>query len=357
MAEYPRLNRSPFFNTFTNRRASNTNQNRQHTLQHNPHRDVAEEPGHLQHYALLRSLAAHPQRPGQQNMASQQQKPLYQHSSVPHTIMPQEAQPINLPTAQNPQEELNPQQIAERIQQLNRDLPDGVWFEPLDVDAKTALQNMNKDNSIQQNTPNKPIVPSSRGLPDGVRYEPIDEEAMVALKKLGKDIPTNSNVPTMAPTPVSPQLETKEEAKVEAKAPLSTPSPESIHLLEQLIQDERNASIYYQYLSGIAPTGEIQENLQNISKECNKWSDHHHQILQKIHGRSYDPKDAPINTTIGFSPGVEVAIIEERKILEAMAGLMDLLEDTVDSYSLQKLINRRMIRLNWLQWAMLSLKS
>ena len=369
MTEYPHLNRSPFFNTFTNRRSGNVNQNRQHTLRQNTNRDAA-EPRHLQHYALLRSLASHPQRPRQQGTSPQQ-------PYIPRNIMPQDSQSNNFSEANEYREEHNPQQIAERIQQINSGLPDGVRFEPLDNETKVILQNMGKENSthnnshnenhneppaiakppvpnIPKNTPVKPNIPSNRGLPDGVRYEPIDEATMDILKNMGKSAPTNKtpspSVPRTIDAPNLINSSPTRPAASEAKESTALPPSKSIELLEQLIQDESNASIYYQYLAGIAPN-EIKEDLQNISKECNKWSSHHQQVLQKLHGRFYDPKDARINTEIGFSPGIEVAIIEERKILETMTELMDLLENNADSHSLQKLINRRMIRLNWLQWA------
>ena len=92
MAEYPRLNRSPFFRTFANaHRIGNVVQNKQRLAQRSL-------PG-------AASAPVHEQAGG-------------------HT--PPSAPPI-------------PQNAAERFQQANRGLPDGVRFEPSDEETRAAL--------------------------------------------------------------------------------------------------------------------------------------------------------------------------------------------------------------------------
>jgi len=164
---------------------------------------------------------------------------------------------------------------------------------------------------------------ANRGLPDGVRFEPIDDETKAALEKLGK----------------APAAET-EEPQIE------TQNDECIPLLERLIQDERNASLFYAYLSGIAPSEEHKHAIQEISRECENRSRQYNQILQSRHNRSFDAKEPQINMTMSFSQGVQVAITEERKILEAMAALIESLED---AQTVQNMLNKRLIKLSFLQ--------
>lgn len=140
----------------------------------------------------------------------------------------------------------------------------------------------------------------------------------------------------------------------------------SAELLERLIQDERNASVYYKYLSENAPSAGYQETLTGVAKDCEERCLGYQQILQSLYARSFEPKETPVTTTVGFDRGIEIAVSEERKILESMAELLDEIEEIEEiehlkgrasARAMQNLINKRMIRLSWLQWTMYQMRS
>ncbi|MCL2421652.1 MAG: hypothetical protein FWD03_07335 [Defluviitaleaceae bacterium] len=282
--------------------------------------------------------APHRQLPMNQHMMPPREQPMPPQMVQPQTMMPQVPQPMQSAPAQPDSQPLPPQTAAERFRQVNRGLPDGVTFEPLDEETKAALQKLGMAPSQSPQTPSSPpsppqtppvpATPSSMPFPSG----PIPPMPMTA-------------------TPITPKPETSNIQETPAMS-----SPESAALLEQIIQDERNASIFYQHLSGISPSGEFQESLQGIARDCESHTTQLRQLLQKTHGRPFEPKNTPINTTVGFAQGVQMAVNEERKVLDTMAKLIDQLADSSDKYAVQNLLNKRMIRLNWLQWAMFQAK-
>ena len=280
MAEYPKqtVNRSPFFKTFTNsgRRPGNI-VNRQRALENMPGLPVVQEA-----------------------MSTQINWSAVQQASVPKS--PQMLEPIEPPA---------PEDAAQRFRQVNRGLPDGVRFEPLDDETKAALERLGK-----------------------IQEEAVEEEVREEVREAKAIAPPRAPVPQPVPTP--PVLVSQESTK-------------SAEVLERLIQDERNASIYYQGLSGIAPAEDMQASLQAIAKDCEAWRGQYQQILQKLHEKTFEPKNTTINVTVQFDRGVEMAASEERKILESMAELIDHLEDRDSAKVMQNLINKRMIRLSWLQ--------
>ena len=358
MSDYPRPNRSPYFKTFTARRTGNVVQNRQNLLQQASRRVTAEQEN-LQHYALMRDAPSrralggfwdtsqpagavphnpYQQSPMQQNPVTQSpvlQTPM-QHSPVQHSPMQQS--PVQQTIEQPPNRaqpgpqtdkapQLSPQTAAERFQQVNRGLPDGVVFEPLDNETRAVLQ------SIGITGQAKPNIPPSVAKPNPAPVATVVSSPAAA----------NTTVPVPGHKDEKPDGN-------------NTASPESANMLEGLIQDEYNAAVYYKYLSGAAPSGDFQKKLQGIANDCEKRRGLYQSILKNLHGRGFEPKNNPVNTTVGFAQGMEMAVMEENKMLDAMTELMEHLTDRASIYTMQSLLNKRMIRLNWLQWALFKLK-
>jgi len=250
-----------------------------------------------------------------------------------------------------------PEAAAEHIQQINQGLPDGVRYEAMDEETQAALQKIQGGQTIEQATPQTP-VPSppvqvqqqtpeiaanhiqqvNRGLPDGVRYEPIDDETKAALQKI-------QNMQNTAETPPAQ----------EAVQPVSEPVTrentlhQSADLLKRLLQDEQNALQYYQYLSEIAPSEDLQKKLQEISQSCNGRSNTYRQMLQD----DFNAREIEINDSIQFAQGMAIALREETKILDNMAKLI---EQSGNDSNLQNMLNKRLIQQTWLQWVLLQAK-
>ena len=248
----------------------------------------------------------------------------------------------------------SPEAAAEHIQQINLDLPDGVRYEAMNEETQVALQKIQGAQAVTQPPPPAPaptppvqappqtpevaanhIQQVNRGLPDGVRYEPIDEETKAALQKIQ-----------------AIQNQNTEETSSEQVEIIPTPDPspqENTSLLKRLIQDEQNAYQFYQYLSEIAPLEDLQKKLQEISRVCHNRRNTYTQMLQD----DFNAEEIQINNTIQFAQGIAIALREETKILDNMAKLI---EQSGNDSNLQNLLNKRLILQNWLQWALLQTK-
>jgi len=380
MADYPRLSQSPFFKTFATSRTGNVPRN--HPLQRGTH-NHASEPGSLQHYPMMRGILTHGeisrlQRQSMPSRGSHVAQPMThnvtqptQQNMLPHQPpMPQATSHQSTQTASAPLEPqiLPPQTAAERFQRVNRGLPDGVQFEPLDEETKAILRQIGKD------VPTAPAnVPPSTPLhePNGpISTQPPTSSAEFIPPQPSTGIPgaipaqlptlppgaIPSQLPTLPPGIIPPQPLSLQQNEAQSQEITAIPPAESAALLEKLIQDDRNASIYYQHLSEIAPGEDFKGALQGIIKDCDGRQSQYHQILQTLHDRGFEPKNNAINTTIDFDQGIEMAILEERKILESMAELIEQLIDKTNAQIIQNLLNKRMIHLSWLQWAMFRIK-
>ena len=476
MAEYPRLNRSPFFKTFTAHRIGNVERRMQHPLQRGVPNN-ASEPGNLQHYPMLggiltpgelsrlhqqsmpanrqpvasntlrpmqqpnihmRSPIRHGTHPAAHNMMQpiqQMTHPMHQ-NIIPQPILPEQpvsisaSGPASTPASPIP-ETLPPQTAAERFRQVNRGLPDGVQFEPLDEETKAILRKMGKLSEVPANPhttvipsmPNNPSVaaipptftnpsiaatpPIPITSPHPLHHEPTTAQSVKAAPGQFPSLPSGAvptqlpslpsgavpvqlpappsgaipaQLPALPPGAIPSQLPSLSSRAIPAQLPalppgfiptqaappqnpetlsqgaVPTPSSESAVLLERLIQDDRNASVYYQHLSEIAPAGDFQDTLHSIARECEGRQNQYQQIMQNLHDRTFEPNQNTVNTSVDFDQGVEMAVIEERKILESMAELIEQLNDKASADVLQNLLNKRMIRLNWLQWAMFRIR-
>ena len=412
MADYPSLNRSPFFKSFAKaHRVGGIVQKNQRLMQQSTNRstnnmDMAES-GNLQHYtmppirqvtypmpqdtvsqaippmlqgampqnmpAMPHNLMAQPMLHGPHNAIPQpmpprphnampQPMPPRPHNAMPqsmphgpHNIMPQNPMPQHTPTMQpigqpDPASSMpappSPQNAAERFQTINRGLPDGVRFEPLDDETKAALKKLGLSGPAPKPADSPPAQPQPKTQP-----QPLPAQPQPKTQPQSPPARPQPNIQPQSP-PDQQQSKTQPQPPSESFAALPEHPPESIALLERLIQNERNAAVYYQYLSEIAPVNEFKDALQEITRDCENRRGQFSEILKNLNGQEFEPKNTPINTAVEFNQGVDIAFMEERKVLEAMAELIDKFgsSEEKNAYIMQNMLNKRMIRLNWLQW-------
>ena len=401
MADYPpRLNRSPFFRTFSNTQRIGNIVRKNHMI-HAGSKEAGEA-GSLQFYSMppirqvtqnlmpqqmtqmasqpipqQSSMQAIPQQAPMQPISQQapmqtipqqmpmqaipQQMPVQAAPTVPmphqmQNFIPQQmpAQPMSLPSMPMPEITMpappNPQNAAERFSQVNKGLPDGVRFEPLDEETKAALKKLGmmpqQPAKLEQpaalEQPKAPITPTVPAAPVQARMPNMPPGGPLHVNNPVS--PGQAPPPRTGPTPPRPQTQPQNQPQH---------SSESVPILERLIQDERNAAVYYGYLSEIAPTEEHKNTLHIIANGCEGRRGQYQQLLHNMHSRTFEPRESEINTAVSFEQGMRIAVSEERKILEAMADLIDKLESSGSSArAVQNMINKRMIQLNWLQWTM-----
>jgi hypothetical protein len=170
----------------------------------------------------------------------------------------------------------------------------------------------------------------NRNLPDGVHYEPLDADA---LRRLQGGAATPMPPPPELPfTPVPP-----------------TPFSEKTNaLLERLIQDERNSVVFYTYLAEAAPFDDAAESLKSIAEGCGQRQKIYGGMYQKLTGKEFTPKESKINTGIPFREGVALALSEENKSVRALTDWLDSGPDNATASTVQNIINKKIVNANLL---------
>jgi rubrerythrin len=170
----------------------------------------------------------------------------------------------------------------------------------------------------------------NRNLPDGVHYEPLDANALRQLQS-GAATPTPPP-PELPFTPVPP-----------------TPFSEKTNaLLVRLIQDERNSVVFYTHLAEDAPGEDIAESLKKIAEGCGQRQKTYGEMYQKLTGKEFTPKESKINTGIPFRDGVALALSEENKSVRALTDWLDSRPDSATAFTVQNIINKKIVNANLL---------
>jgi len=231
--------------------------------------------------APLPHSRGNPTRP-QQQMSQQRQMPQQQRQ------MPTRPQHTPQPPTQPVQNlQPTPELAAEQFRRVNKNLPDGVMYEPIDDDIMRLL----KENGHIKNAP-------AQGTP-----QPIASAA-----------PSVAPATPLAPMPASPSL-----SKITTT-------------LESLAQDEHNAKIFYTNLS-----------LSNLANACEVRLNQYVQILKSHFDRDFTPQDKELHTNIPFAEAITLAITEENKALVTLGGLLDQVEGTIVERLIERVINKKLI--------------
>jgi hypothetical protein len=207
-----------------------------------------------------------------------------------------------------------------------------------------AMQTVPQAAAVPPITPAERFQQVNKGLPDGVVYEPLDEQTKSLLRSMNKTQAAES-------VPQPPQQFQQPLQQPLQQPPKQADIPQNADLLERLIQDERNASVFYRFLSGVAPAGEYQETLSHIAGECAARYGRYRQLLQDTDGHDFAPEETVINPSAGYAAGVRFAVAEEHKMLRAMADLLDSGFEGEHARVVQGLFNKKLVRQQWLMWA------
>jgi len=185
----------------------------------------------------------------------------------------------------------------------------------------------------------------NKSLPDGVMYEPLDEDIIRLLKEnghLSKSQPPQQNT---AP-PQQPVLPTQQTAPPPATStpPPATHHPEKITTaLQKLTQDEQNAHIFYSGVAQNAPTDGIKKALTDMAGDCRTRLAQYIQILQTQFNITFIPEIKDINTAIPFEKAISLAITEESKALTNLGELLDYAEDTSLERQIQRILSKKVV--------------
>lgn len=105
--------------------------------------------------------------------------------------------------------------------------------------------------------------------------------------------------------------------------------------LKDFIQRERNANIFYKYLSSIADNEENSSALEYLSNESKRHFNELNILHEEENGTKYEVKETKINNIINFKDGIAWAIELENK------GLIDIIDisENIESETTYKKIN------------------
>ncbi|MDR3240443.1 MAG: hypothetical protein LBT44_10240 [Clostridiales bacterium] len=190
----------------------------------------------------------------------------------------------------------------------------------------------------QQPVPPQPVPPTQTApeaqapLPDGVRMEPLDENTWKLLQGAGATAASGAAVQSGVTAAKAPALAAPSVGKSAGVAPPASPSAAApgfaaknsvARQLEDIMQDERNASVFYQYLSGTARREDYRDFLRKTGTE----SDRRHQLFNGLYQKwaptAFQAKDADINTRVSFDDGISLAIVEEGNIIDKMNNIFE----------------------------------
>jgi len=184
----------------------------------------------------------------------------------------------------------------------------------------------------------------NRGLPDGVRYEPLDEDTMRLLRENGHisdalPAPKQATMPITAQNPVP--------APTTAQAP-SSEMQKSIEIIQSLIQDERNAHIFYSHLATSANIEWTTKALEQIAEDCNRNTRQLSELLSAHMNSSFTPEEAEINTGLELETALNLALSEESKTLRTLIELADNINIREAEKIIQVMINFKIANYNQL---------
>jgi len=177
----------------------------------------------------------------------------------------------------------------------------------------------------------------NKNLPDGVMYEPLDDDIMRLLKDNGH-IP---NSPPKSPSP--PPSSTTTQPPSPQIPPTTIVSSEIAKTIENLAQNERNAQVFYTVISHISPSEETKKSLSQLAEGSKSRTTQYIQILHTHFDSKFSPQEKEINTNLSFQDAISLAIAEENKALSTLCDLLDQAEGTSLERQIERIINKKVV--------------
>lgn len=118
--------------------------------------------------------------------------------------------------------------------------------------------------------------------------------------------------------------------------------------IEEFIQDETNASIFYNQLSNKCRNNLYTDKLLYISNECMLQCNDLKSYYKNISSKQFEPKAIPINTNISFKAGLSLAIEEEMKSYDKICKIIDNVSSK-DTDIFYKMALKKLNRINFIQ--------
>jgi len=281
------------------------------------------------------------QNPRQHTALSPTPQPQPQHSNMamPHTAP-------NNPANMTPPQPPSPEQAAQHFRRTNKGLPDGVRFEPLDEETMRLL----RDNGHlppappatgQQPQANLATTPQPQLNPTAAQQSqtnptPLQDNPVATQQP--QTAPVATSQPTHHPsTPATPQ-------------PSTDPKTQNLTgIIQELIQDERNAHVFYSHLSKTAPHKPMADALSNIATDNTNHTHKLTQILTTQFNQTFEPTQAEINTGLELKDALTLALEEENRSQRILAELLETITNPESEKKIQHILNKKIVNYNQLE--------
>ena|GEM_PF-6529026 len=148
------------------------------------------------------------------------------------------------------------------------------------------------------------------------------------------------------------------ESPVENIEIINADDSEGKHLerLGEFIQNERNASMFYKYLSEVANKEENSKILNELSDESLKQFNNLNFIYEDKFSGKYEVKKSEINNTVKFKEGIIWALSVENKAVLEMVDLYESIEAEKYLKKINTIIYRKMCGISYLNLILSSTK-
>jgi len=283
--------------------------------------------------------------------AQQSTRPQPQHGNIagtppPHTNRTAHHNPANMPNT--PPQPPSPEQAAQHFRRTNRGLPDGVRYEPLDDDTMRLL----RDNGhLPPAPPQLQTDPLTGTQP---QTSPLVAPQPQANPLAGVQPQTN---PLVVPQPqanplagTQPQASPPASPNPPAPQPSAAPKTQQLtNIMEELIQDERNAHVFYSHLSKTATLKPMAEALSNIASDNTKHTQKFTHILTTQFNHNFEPAQAEINTGLEPKEALTLALEEENRSLRVLAELLEGITNAESQKTIQHVLNKKIVNYNQLE--------
>jgi len=274
--------------------------------------------------SLTSALAAGSNLPASKNVELHDFIRLSKNERVVAPLGTKQPHPTPAPRATIPQTKRPPHPAPQRQPAPMQNFPPATpQKEPIPSSPQTAVEHFRRVN---------------KGLPDGVMYEPLDKETLELLKSQAqpKEVAPPKELPVPAPLnslpPVPPPADTPPPAATIAPADIAD-------VLEMLAQDERNAFIFYSHFAKIGH----KKNLSTLAQDSEMRMNNYIQILKSGFNRDFTPKETDINVNLSLVHAINLAITEEHKGLTKLSGLLDKTTDTSLEKRIQGALQKKII--------------
>ena len=253
-----------------------------------------------------------PQPPMQQHPMQQrppQQPPMHQ-AAGQHAAM-QHAPPSSPPA---------PEQAAAEFARINKGLPDGVQYEPLDEQTLQLLREKGHLPKLPEATP--PTTHAEMSHTPGAPAQPAPTASIA--------VPSTSLPPTVSPA-----------------APVTHSAPPA-DKIKALMQDSHNAyNFYTQWAQESQAENEAGRTVfAALAQDCAAHVEQYRTVLQRSYGRDFSPAAVDLQVNISFEAALKLAPVEENKMIQALAEVMREVEDAAAQRALQGIFNQKCVGFN-----------